>query len=174
MNKAIRILLIFTLISMGIALFWNNLTIVKQSVHFVLDPTAGALLTWNLTLGLALITLLINVFIVLLQKYTTDQVTLREIKKEQKLLNEEMKKFKNHPEKLMELQKKQLEFIPKTFEITLRPVMYTSIPIILLFRWFNDFFIAGQGKIFGLSWIWAYLIMSIIFSTILRKVFNVA
>ena len=34
---------------------------------------------------------------------------------------------------IMELQKKQLEFFPKTFNLTMKPLMYTSIPIILLY-----------------------------------------
>ncbi|MFH1290439.1 MAG: EMC3/TMCO1 family protein, partial [Nanoarchaeota archaeon] len=110
-----------------------------------------------------------------IQKYTTDQDLLRQIKKEQKLLQGEMKKYKEHPDKLLEMQKKQLQFIPKTFEITMRPIMYTSIPIILFFRWFNDYFAANPIKIFGfLGWFWAYFIFSIIFTTVFRKVFNVA
>ena len=111
-----------------------------------------------------------------IQKYTTDQNLLREIKKEQKLLQGEMKKYKDHPEKLLEMQKKQLEFIPKTMDITMRPLLYTIVPIVLFFRWFSDYFaLYPEIKIFGyLGWIWAYLIFAIIFSIIFRKIFNVA
>jgi len=175
MNKSLRPLILVVLISFGIAMFWNQVPIIKQTVHSALDPTAGRMLDWNANIGMLAFSAIISLFIMIIQKYTTDQDTLRQIKKEQKVLQEEMKKYKDDPGKLMELQKKQLQFIPKTFEITLRPVMYTSVPIILFFRWFNDYFVVNPVKIFGiLSWFWAYLIFSIVFSSIFRKLFKVA
>ena len=175
MNKSMKTLFLVMFVSLAIAFFWNSLPIIKQSVDFVLNPSVGSLLSWNINYGMIIITAIISLFLVLIQKYTTDQSLLREIKKEQKILQEKMKEFKNHPEKLMELQKKQLEFIPRTFEITMRPLIYTSVPIILFFRWFNDYFTSSPVKIFGFfSWFWAYLIFAIIFSMIFRKVFDVA
>ena len=58
---------------------------------------------------------IIALLITLVQKYTVDQESLKKIKGEQKLLQEEMKKYKDHPEKLLELQKKQLEFLPQPY-----------------------------------------------------------
>jgi uncharacterized membrane protein (DUF106 family) len=172
---SMKILFIVVGISLAIALFWNSVPIIKETVHTILNPTAGKLLDWNPNVGIALFALVISLFIILIQKYTTDQDMLRQIKKEQKLLQEEMKKFKDNPEKIMELQKKQFQFIPRTFDLTLRPMMYTSVPIILFFRWFNDYFAANPIKIFGfLGWFWAYIIFSILFTSIFRKVFNVA
>lgn len=175
MSKSIKSLMIVMAVSLGIAFFWPRLSIISQSVHYVLDPTAGTLLNWNATVGIALFALAISLGITLIQKYTTDQETLRQIKKEQKLLQAEIKKYKHDPEKVMALNKKQLEFLPRTMEITLRPIMYTSIPIILFFRWFNDYFAANPVKIFGfMSWFWAYILMSFIFTPIFRKLFKVA
>jgi len=175
MAKSTRKLLIVVGISLLIALFWDRVPIISQTVHSVLDPSAGRLLDWSVNFGMVLFSGIISLFIIIIQKYTTDQDLLRQIKKEQKLLQQEMKKFKDQPEKLLELQKKQFEFIPKTFDITMRPVMYTSVPIILFFRWFHDYFTMHEVEIFGfLGWFWAYLILSIIFTTIFRKVFNVA
>jgi uncharacterized membrane protein (DUF106 family) len=97
------------------------------------------------------------------------------MKKEQKFIQGEMKKYREHPEKMMELQKKQMEFLPKMLKISMRPIIYTAIPLILFFRWFMDFFTAaGDPKFFGfLSWFWFYLILSLIFSSILRKLLDV-
>ena len=39
-------------------------------------------------------------------------------KKEQKILQEEMKKYRDHPEKMAELSKKQFAFFPKTMKLT--------------------------------------------------------
>lgn len=161
--------------SLLIASFWDKLLVIKHSVHAVLDPSAGALLNWNVTYGMILLTLIITLITTLFQKYTTDQETLRELKKEQKLLQEEMKKYKDHPEKLIELQKKQFEFIPKTFQLTMRPLLFTGVPVFLFIRWFMDYFSAiPEFRFFGfLTWLWFYIICSIIFSVILRKVLKV-
>jgi uncharacterized membrane protein (DUF106 family) len=173
--KSMNKLLLVMALSLVIAFYWTNLTFIKTPIHAALDPTAGKLLGWNANIGMIVIAAIIGLAIILVQKYTTDQKTLREIKKEQKLIQEEIKKYKHDQEKFLELNKKQMALLPKTMDITLRPVIYTSVPIILFFRWFNDYFAANPVKIFGfLSWIWAYLILSIIFTSIFRKVFDVA
>src|SRR3989344_2736400 len=131
MVKAMRTLFLVMIVSLAIATFWNQVPIIKQTVGVVLNPTAGRLLDYNANIGMILFAGIISLFITIIQKYTTDQETLREIKKEQKLLQQEMKKYREHPEKFLELQKKQFGMFPRTMEITMRPVMYTSIPIIL-------------------------------------------
>ena len=152
---------IVMIVSLLIAFFWDKVALIKNSVHFILNPTAGALLNWNMNFGMIAIVLAISVIMTLIQKYGTDQ--------------EEMKKYKEHPEKMTELSKKQMELIPKTMKLGMRPIVYTAIPLILFFRWFMDFFsTVGDFKFFGiLSWFWFYLIGTIIFSSILRKVMNV-
>ncbi|MBX4196616.1 TMCO1/EMC3 family protein [Candidatus Pacearchaeota archaeon] len=175
MNKGMRIMLIVLGISLLVGLFWNSVPLIKQTAHAVLDPTAGRLLTNNVTVGLITIAVLVMFIITLLQKYTTDQNELRKIKQEQKLLQEEMKKYKDHPEKLMQLQKKSLEFLPKTMDITMKPSMYTAIPMILLFRWFNDYFTGTSVKVFGfMSWFWGFFILMIVMSIVWRKVLKAA
>jgi len=174
MAKATKTLIIVMAISLAIAFFWNSLPLLKDLVNLALNPLAGKLLDYNVNLGIVVLAGAIGLFITLIQKYTTDQETLRAIKKEQKLLQQEMKQYKDHPEKLLELQKKQFEFIPKTFDITMRPLMYTSIPIILFFRWFSDYFTATEARVFGMNWLLAYFILSIIFSIVFRKIFKVA
>ena len=168
--------MIVLIISMLIAAFWNQLDFIRNSVSAVLDPTAGALLNWNLTQGMIVLIFILTVITTLAQKYATDQETLREMKKEQKALQGEMKKYKDHPEKFMELQKESMKFMMPMMKLGMRPIMYTGIPLILFFRWFMDFFtLLGNPKFFGFfSWFWFYLLGSIIFSSILRKIWKVA
>lgn len=177
MNKegSFKPLIYVMILSLLIASFWDKIPFLKSSVHFILDPTSGLLLNWNLNWGMLIIVFIISLVTVLAQKYGTDQETLRELKKEQKILQEEMKKFKEHPEKVMELQKKQMAFIPKTMKLSTRPIIFTGIPFILFFRWFMDFFTAiGNPKFFfGLTWFWFYLVFTLIFSAVLRKVLKV-
>jgi uncharacterized membrane protein (DUF106 family) len=170
-----KMLLIVTAVSMLVALFWSQVPIISQTVHGILDPSLGALLNWNATYGMFLIVIVLSFLMTLVQKYGTDQETLKELKKEQKILQAEMKKYKDDPDKLLELNKKQLEFVPKTMELTMRPVLYTMVFFVLFFRWFNDYFLNVDFKFLGfLSWIWFYLIFSMIFGSIFRKVLKTA
>ena len=170
MKKGMMVMFAVMFISFWIAGQWNKIPAFKNAVGAVLNPTLGALMKWNLYIGFIFVIALTSLVLTLSQKYLSDQVQLKELKKEQKYLQEEMKKYKEHPEKLMELQKKQLEFFPRTFELTMKPLIYTSIPIILLFRWFSDYLL----PIFGNWWILWYLIGSMIFSGLFRKWFDVA
>ena len=177
MNKegSFKPIIFVMLASLVIAFCWEKTSWIKNSVHAVLDPSAGALLNWNLIFGMILIVFLITIITTLVQKYATDQKTLREMKKEQKILQAEMKKYKEHPEKLMELQKKQFAFVPKTMKLSMRAVMFTGIPFVLFFRWFSDYFAAlGEYKLwFGMSWFLFYILFSVVFSSIFRKAFKV-
>jgi len=165
--------------SLIIATLWDKLAVVRNFAHGLLDPTAGFLLNWHLTFGMLIIVFCISVFTTLIQKYATDQDSLRELRKEQKILQDEMKEFRDHPEKLLALQKKQMQQMPenfmKTFKLTSRAMVFTTVPFILLFRWFNDYFALTEGvKFLGfLNWFWFYFIFIIIFSSVLRKKFNV-
>ncbi len=173
-----KALLLFMLV-MGAGLLiyslWETVPIIGESVHYVLDPTFGSILKINLTLGFGFLVLLITLITIIIQKYTSDQEGLKKLKEEQKAMQEEMKQNKNNPSKMMELQRKQLESIPKSLELTMKPLMYTSFPIILLFRWFTDTFKnLGEPKFFGfMGWFIFYLILSIVFTMILRKLMKV-
>ena len=162
-------------VSLYIASLWDatlfgQTAFIKTYVGKALDPWLGALINWNIWVGFVVVIALTSLVLTLTQKYLSNQKELKELRKEQKILQEEMKKYKDHPEKLLELQKKQLEFIPKTFDLTMKPLLYTSIPVILLFRWFGAKLIPQ----FGGWWVLYYLIGSLIFSSIFRKVFDVA
>lgn len=161
-------------ISLTIAAFWNSFPVIKNSVNAVLNPTAGALLNFNLTLGMTILIFLLSVFTTVIQKYATDQKTLREMKEEQKKLQEDLKKLEVGSKEHTELSMKSMKFIGPMFKLSMRSIVYTAIPFILFFRWFTDYFSLVDFRFFGfLSWFWFYLLGSIIFSSILRKLLNV-
>ena len=166
---------IVMLVSLAIASLWEPVPIIKNTVHAILNPSAGALLSWNLTGGFLILILIVSFLTVIIQKYTTDQDTLKEIRKEQKILQEEMKKYRDNPQKMMELNKKSMEFIPKTMKLTTRSIAYTAIPLILLFRWFMDIFVElGNPKFFNFfSWFWFYLISFMVLSSVIKKILKV-
>jgi uncharacterized membrane protein (DUF106 family) len=176
LNKLFIIMSIFMVISLGIAFLWDSLPPIKNAVHYVFDPSFGALINWNATWGMLLVVFIISLLTSLIQKYTTDQTTLRELKKEQKAIQKEMNQYKQDPQKMMEIQKNLWPTTMKIMELSMRGSMYTIIPFILLFRWFMDFFeTIGNPHFFGfISWFWFYLIFVMIFSSVLRKALKVA
>lgn len=170
-----RMIVIFMIATMLIAFNWDKWTWLSGPIHKVLDPSVGALLNWQLEIGMLIVLLLLAIVTSLIQKYTTNQDELRRIKKEQKEIQKQMKEFKAHPEKVMRLQKKQMALMPKQMKLTMRSIVYTGIPFILFYRWFNDFFVAmGSPKFFGfMGWFIFYLLGLLIFSAIIRKKFDI-
>jgi uncharacterized membrane protein (DUF106 family) len=111
----------------------------------------------------------------IVQKYATDQETLRELRKEQKELQKEMNKYKDDPKKMMEIQKSIWPTTLKIMRVSMKGSLFTIIPFLLFFRWFMDFFAAmGSPKFFGFfNWFWFYLLSILVFSSILRKTLKV-
>ena len=171
-----RPIIIVMVISLVIAGLWDKVAVIKDSIHAILDPSAGALLLWDVSWGMTIIILIVTLIVTLAQKYATDQVALKELKKEQKAIQKQMKEFKEHPEKLMELQKTQMKLFPKQMKLSMRAIAFTGVPLILFFRWFQDFFTTlGDVKFFGIigSWFLFYLIIAMVFGSILRKYMKV-
>src|SRR3989344_2891378 len=79
---------IVMIVSLLIAFFWDKVALIKNSVHFILNPTAGALLNWNMNFGMIAIVLAISVIMTLIQKYGTDQKTNGAYTKDDETWNE--------------------------------------------------------------------------------------
>lgn len=172
-----RLIAVFMIASMLIAFNWDKWTWMKNGIHSALDPTLGALLNWNLDIGMLMIVILLSIVMTFVQKYTTDQKEMKRIKQEQKELQKKSKELRHDPEKAMEVQKELMPLTMKQMKLGMRTIMYTGIPFVLLFRWFNDYFaILPEGtKIFGFfSWFWFYLLVTLIFSSIIKKKFDIA
>ncbi len=170
--KPLIYVMVFSLL---LAFLWDKIFFIKNFVEIILWPV-GLLLNWNLSLGMIIVIFLITLITTLIQKYATDQEALREIKKEQKEIQKQMKEFREHPEKIKELSKKQMSLMPKQMKLSMRAIIYTGIPLILLFKWFQYFFSTiGEFKFIGFigSWFLFYIILSLIFGAILRKLLKV-
>jgi uncharacterized membrane protein (DUF106 family) len=177
MNKegSFKPVIIVLAISMTIAFFWESLSFLKNGLNAIFNPTLGALINWNIDVGMTIIVLIITIITTLIQKYTTDQETLRDLKKQQKELNEKAKQHRSDPQKMLDIQKEMAPLSIRMMKLSMRAFVFTAIPLILFFRWFMDFFkVIGDPKIFGFfSWLWFYLLFSLIFGMILRKIWKV-
>jgi len=170
---SLRLIFIAIFASLIIASLWNSVDLIKGTAHSVLDPSLGVLLNWNPVVGMILIVMIMALITTLLQKYGTDQETMRELKKEQKELQEKLKSLERGSKEYSEMSMKSLQMMGPMMKLGMRPAIYTAVPFILLFRWFSDYFMVVDVKLLGLSWFWFYLLGSIIISSILRKLFKV-
>jgi len=94
---------------------------------------------------------------------------MKEIKEKQKRLKEEMKIHKDNPQKMMEINKQMMEDFPKQMKQSMKISVITIIPLLLLFNWLRPTF---TQTTLATNWIWWYIIASLIFSIVLRKVFK--
>ena len=137
---SLKMIFLIMLLSLIIAFYWPRAPWISQPIHSILDPSLGRLLEWNTTGGMLIIVIMISFITTLVQKYTTDQATIRELKNQQKEINKKAKEYSHDPQKMMEIQKELMPISMKLMRLSMRPIMFTGIPFIIFFRWFMDVF----------------------------------
>jgi uncharacterized membrane protein (DUF106 family) len=176
MQRFFFLMTLLSIISLGIVFLWEQIPVIKETAHSILDPTAGALIMWDVTKGTLILFLIISLFMTIIQKFATDQKTLKMLKEEQKEIQKEVQKYKENPEKALEINKRNMKLMGDMMSLNMKSSFITMIPLVLLFRWFSDVFTTlGNPKFFGfMNWIWFYLIAVLIFSSIWRKLLKMA
>lgn len=130
-----------------------------------------------------IVTLIITFLVTIAYKYLSNQSEIKTAKEETKMLQQEIKKHKDNSQKIMELNKELMKRSGILMKNSLKPTLITFIPIILIFNWLRKTFIPYGNlinwgfsvPIFGTGWGWlgTYIVFSIIFSIILRKILKV-
>ena len=150
----------------------------------VLNSFFNFIFGWVIALGkpwsVIVISLILTLLVNLAVKFLSDQKAMKTLKEETKLLNEEMKKFKNDPSKYLELQKKAMQSNLEYMKHSMRPTLFTLLPLLLIFGWLRETFPREEilinlpfslpliGSSFG--WLGTYILSSLIFNIIIRKV----
>ncbi len=127
--------------------------------------------------GIIIVSFVLSILSTVSWKYLTDQVLLKDIRERIKSTHAKMKEHKDNPEKLKELNSKMAKENFETMKIqwkqSLKPMLATMIPFAFAFIWirktyepFGDVFLSFGG-------VGAYILFSIAFSMILRKVMKV-
>lgn len=134
----------------------------------------GWLIAWSPKGALIIISFILTFITTIVYKYTTNQVWVKQTKDEMTALQKQMKEEQNNPKKMMEIQKELMEKNMKFMMHSFKPLIYTFIPILIIFGWLRGVYDEMGGKVLlGLSWFWVYLIVSIISSTLIRKVLKI-
>ena len=172
-----KIIITLTFIALLIASAWEKIALIKNTAHFLLDPTLGFIINWNTFWGLLIVVFVINLLTTIIHKHATDQKVLKELREKSKEIQNKMKEAQKNQDqqKISDLSKQSFAQMSDQFKHSFSSIGYTAIPLILFFRWFGDFFTTlGDPKIFiGFGWFGTYFIFSIIFSTLIRKIMKV-
>lgn len=119
--------------------------------------------------GVILVALLVSLFVSVVNFFVLDKEKMHNMRARQKTLQEEMKQHKDNPAKIMELQKEMFSHIGETMRHSLKPMLITFIPLILLFPIVRSMLLTTE---IAKTWFWWYLGTSIIGSMIFRKLFR--
>jgi uncharacterized membrane protein (DUF106 family) len=133
----------------------------------------GPILDLGPATSLLIISFLLTLVITIIYKYATDQKFMKEIKSEIKAIQKEIKLLKDNPKKMMEKNKELMEKNMKVMMHSFRPTIFTLIPLLIIFTWLRSVYSELGDILFGLSWIWIYVISSVVFSLALRKALKI-
>ncbi len=103
-----------------------------------LDPILGWLLYIHPAIAIILISLILSLIITFAIKFLTNQKLMKEIREEQKKLQKEMKEHRNNPKKLTKINSRFMEINMTYMSHSMKPTLYTFIPILLVFGWLNS------------------------------------
>jgi uncharacterized membrane protein (DUF106 family) len=122
-------------------------------------------------LSIIILAFAVTLILTLITKKFTNQTRMKELKSKQKECQTKMKEHKGNPDKLNELQKELMSCSGEMMKHSLKPMLITMIPILFLFNWVRGIFVLTE---IAKSWIWYYIISSMVSSIALRKILDVA
>ncbi len=105
-----------------------------------LDPVLGWTLLLPTLLAIFVLSLLITLIINLIYKYTTDQKEMKRLKESIDDYRKQIKAAKDNPKKMMKLNNEAMSVNMSYMSKSLKPTLYTFIPIIFIFAWMNGHF----------------------------------
>lgn len=101
----------------------------------VLDVLFGWVLDLPLWLGILILSFGITLIMNVVYMWATDQKEMKRLKAKLKDMQAQMKEHRDDPKKAMKLQKKAMSLNGEYMKKSLKPTLYTFIPIILVFGW---------------------------------------
>lgn len=136
-------------------------------------------------ISITLFSFVITLFLTLIYKKFTNQEKGREMKEKQKQFREKQKQFKNEPQKLLELQNEMMRMSMEQMKESFKPLLISFLPLIFAFGFLKQVYTeAAIGDIIswhvnlpmfgtGAGWFLSYIILSLIFNSVLRKILKV-
>ena len=135
-------------------------------------------------LSMIIFSAIITFLLTLTYKFLIKQDKMKEMKERTKQLQEKMKGEKDSA-KLMEAQKEMMQLSMEQMKLSFKPMLITFLPLILIFAWLRAVYAyAGVGDLIswglnlplvgtGAGWLLSYILFSLIFNLLFRKILNV-
>jgi len=133
--------------------------------------------------SVVVISMILTLLVTLAYKFLTNQQEIKKLKGESKELRKQMKDHKENEDKRLEIQKKSMEKSLKMMKQTMRPALFYMIPLLIVFSWLRNTF-KGSGELLswgfsipllgsGFGWLGVYILTTLIFNGIARKLLRV-
>ncbi len=122
--------------------------------------------------SIILISIVMTIFSTLITKWLTNQEHLKSLKARQKELQVEMKKHKDNPKMMEEIQMEMMKITGVMMKSSFKPLLVTMVPFLLIFTWIRGIY-GGEVPLLN-YWFWWYFGSAIVSSLIFRKVFDMA
>jgi uncharacterized membrane protein (DUF106 family) len=152
--------------------------VVLAIIVFVEGPAEPITFGFTPLKFLGILSIVLSMFVTLVYKFMTDQVLMRELKGQLKIHQKQMRDCRDNPTKMSEISKKSMSVNMKYMSQSMKPMLITLLPFLLIFHWLRGMF---DGIIVlplsfwpgHLGWIGVYIIFSMVFTTVFRKLLNV-
>jgi len=134
----------------------------------VLEILSGWMIT-NPVFSIIVVSFVVGVFIQIVNYFMMDKEKMKELKAKQKDCQARLKDAKGDVNLIGEINTEMMKASTEMMKHSFKPMLVTFIPIIVVFTFIRGVY--AETSIAG-SWIWYYLVSSIVFSLILKKVFK--
>lgn len=137
-------------------------------------------ISWSPLISILVFSAIITFISTLLYKKLINYNKYKEINEKQKELRKQLKEIKE-PKKMMEMQNEMMKLSMESLKLSFKPMIVTFVPFLLIFLLLKKgYAAAGVGNIIswgsklpvvetGGGWFFFYVIFSLIFSLIFRK-----
>lgn len=126
-----------------------------------------------------IISILIALATTFAYKYFTDQAVMKEIRKRQKALQEQIKTSRDNQENVMAINKELMSLNARYMKHSMKPMLITILPFLFIFGYLKGVY--GADIVIPLffwkghmQWLGTYIIVSMVFTSLFRKLFKVA
>jgi len=110
----------------------------------ILDPVLGWVLIFHPFVSILILSFIVTMLSNIIYKYTTNQKEMKNLKERIEGFRKEIKAAKDNPKKMMKLNQEAMSVNMQYMQKSLKPMLFTFLPIIIIFAWMNAHFLYAE------------------------------
>lgn len=110
----------------------------------ILDPVLSWVLLFHPFVAILILSLIVTLLSNIIYKYTTNQNEMKSLKTRIEGFRKEIKASKDNPKKMMKLNQEAMSVNMQYMQKSLKPMLFTFLPIIIIFAWMNAHFLYAE------------------------------